>query len=321
MKNRLALPAIALLTTVACDMLPHGRDLADDSADTRARPRRTDSAAAAPVVRAAAAHDTVCSTAYTGGALPRDLFETSGIAVGSDGRLWTHNDGAEGLLYALDAAGRITQRVRLDGVRVNDWEDIEAAPCDGGVCLYVADTGDNGGIRRSIAVHVVREPARGASAAPVVASLHARYPDGPQDAEALFLLPGGDIYLVTKGRQRGIRLYRFPREARAQHVVTLEFIRELAPRPRDDRNRVTAATATADGSRVLIRTYRELLIFSAQAFVTNRPVATVRVDLEHLRHVQGEAVAVDGDGNVWVTTEAGRIGLPRWARFHCRFDS
>jgi hypothetical protein len=142
-----------------------------------------------------------------------------------------------------------------------------------------------------------------------------RYPDRAQDAEALFVLPDGRRFLVTKGRQGAIALYRIPGGDGA--TTTLERVRELAPRPRNERARVTAATATPDGRLVAIRTYHTLLLYETEALLADgAPVA--EYDLRPARELQGEAVVLDAAGSVWLTSEAEQRGhAPRWSRLAC----
>jgi hypothetical protein len=74
------------------------------------------------------------------------LRGASGLTVSGrvPGRLWTHNDSGEPVLFALDPRGSVTGRVRLTGAAVEDWEAIAAGPCGADSCLYMADIGDNG---------------------------------------------------------------------------------------------------------------------------------------------------------------------------------
>src|SRR5688572_20208248 len=74
--------------------------------------------------------------------LPEDVRETSGLTVGRrhPDLLWTHNDsGFEPFIYALDHNRTIKAFVRVAGVAVTDWEDMEAGACESGNCLYLAD--------------------------------------------------------------------------------------------------------------------------------------------------------------------------------------
>jgi hypothetical protein len=89
-----------------------------------------------------------------------ELPEASGIAVSRrrPGRLWAHNDSGEPVLFALDARGTVSGRVRLSGVALDDWEAVAVGPCSGGSCVYVADVGDNAASRKRIAIYVFRSP-------------------------------------------------------------------------------------------------------------------------------------------------------------------
>ena len=76
----------------------------------------------------------------------------------------------------------------MTGAQVENWEDIAVGPCPQGTCLYIADIGDNKATTETITVYRAPEPAPG-DTRPSTPSAHAIYPDGPQDAEALVVLP------------------------------------------------------------------------------------------------------------------------------------
>ena len=251
--------------------------------------------------------------------LPADVRESSGLARGRTANLfWTHNDaGNAPVLYAVDTAGRLVGQVRVTGATHVDWEDIASGPCESGHCLYVGDIGDNEAQRRSVTVYEIPEPAANAGSVKATA-LHLRYPDGPHDAEALFVLPAGDIYIVTKGRESAIALYRAPRAARkAGGTVALERVREIASQPKNERDRVTSATASPDGRWVAIRTYRELHIYPADALTGSARLSPVTTDLSPLGEKQGEAVVLANDGTVWLSSEGSKKQRARLSRIAC----
>ena len=98
--------------------------------------------------------------------------------------------------------------------------------CPGGTCLYIADTGDNAEERAQIVLYRVPEPV------PEVPSASAEafqmvFPDEPQDVEAMFVLPGEQVYFVTKGAERPIALYRYPGPLRTDQTVELELVRDV----------------------------------------------------------------------------------------------
>ena len=265
--------------------------------------------------------DAVCSVVEASNTLPDEVRETSGLAQSRRDPevFWTHNDsGNEPDLFAIRLGADVVSRVRVQGATLEDWEDLEAGPCESGTCLYVGDIGDNDAERESITVYEIPEPAAGAGQTAPARALRARFPDGARDAESLFVLPSGDIFIVTKGRQGAIALYRYASPHRPAEIVTLERVRELAPRPADENDRVTGATASPDGRWVGIRTYRTLLLYQAAELVGNGPAEPMRVDLEPLGEVQGEALVLGDDGSVWLTSEAeSRKTMPQWGQLRC----
>lgn len=110
-------------------------------------------------------------------------------------------------------------------------------------------------------------------------SLHGRFPDGPRDAEGLFLGPAGDLYLVNKRRSEAVGLYRYPSPHHPGEMVTLERVRTLFPQPDARPAYVTTATSTPNGNWVGI---------------------------------------LADDGTVWVTSEADDDSAsPRWSQLRC----
>lgn len=247
----------------------------------------------------------VCNLSQGPFQLASDVRETSGLARGHKNPdiLWTHNDsGNQPELFGLGPDGSVRARVRILNARSTDWEDVAAGPCGADHCLYIADIGDNFGKREFITIYELSEPAATANEATVARVINAGYPDGPQDAEALFILPNGDIYIVTKGRQKAIKLYRLT-AATANDRRALELIREVAPKPADELDRVTSATSSPNGEWVAIRTYRTLYLYRTKELL-EEAAPVWKYSLTALREKQGEAVTLDNEGRVWLSSEA-----------------
>lgn len=264
-----------------------------------------------------------CEVAAADMALPAEAHESSGLARSARdaAMFWTHNDaGNEPVLFAVNEIGALVQRVRVAGAELVDWEDIEAAPCDGESCLYIGDIGDNDAERDRITVYRVVEPADGTSESAPAEPLHARYPDGPRDAEALFVDGSGTLYVVTKGRRGAISLYRWPMPAAPGQTAALERVRDLFPEPEHNDDRVTAASATPNGRWVGIRTYRTLYIYLTEQLLAQGDTAPLTVDLTGLGQTQGEAVVLADDGTAWLSSEAEDDGRARWARLRCTLE-
>jgi hypothetical protein len=251
--------------------------------------------------------ESVCTVAAPMRPMATEVRETSGLARGRTNAdvFWTHNDsGNEPQLFAIATDGTIKTRVALPNLRVTDWEDIEAGTCGDAHCLYLADIGDNAAKRKNISIYEVREPAMADRAAEIRRTFNAVYPDGAQDAEALFRLPDGTLYVVTKGRHKAIKLYRFS-AAGANDQGSLQLVREIAAQPRAEADRVTSATASPNGNWVAIRSYSTLYLFRT-ADLLNGGAPAVTHSLVSLAEKQGESITLDDDGTIWMTSEAER---------------
>lgn len=267
-----------------------------------------------------------CSEVGQAVVLPGVLAETSGVAFSrrDPSAIWTHNDDGS-RLYAIDAQGRELSRHRLP-FSLYDWEDMAVASCAAGSCLYLADTGDNEERRAPGHARIVRvaEPDPRAGPGDRDVRLEAdvfpiALPDGPRDVEAMFVLPGERVHLVTKGRQHPLTVYRYPGALRPDTVV-LEEVQRLSSGPMSLLSQVTGASASADGSLVLIRTYQALEFFD---FVDGALVRRANgiVNLRTLQEVQGEAVAIGREGRVVLTSEGGPLGGPPSMRqLRCEID-
>jgi len=247
------------------------------------------------------------------------LTESSGVAVSRThtGVLWTHNDSGDGpYLYATDLRGGDRGFLRVSGAEAIDWEDMALGPCPlRGTCLYLADTGDNLEVRPSVTVYAVPEPepptgpgdTLRTTGAPAV--LRLRYPDGSHDVEAIYASPRDSaLYLVSKGRSGGIRLYRVDRAKWAERgVATAALVQTIDIRPHAEAGRwVTGAAVRPDGRVVAIRTYSEIYLFNSGA---GGRLARAReaCDIAGLEPGGGgEAIDFLNDSTLVLTSEASR---------------
>jgi 8-oxo-dGTP pyrophosphatase MutT (NUDIX family) len=281
---------------------------------------RDGTSAAVQTAAGPASSDSICRVQQAPVALPRRLTEASGIAAGlrSPGVLWSHNDSGQPVLYAFSADGSPLGVVRVAGARQENWEDIAAGPCASGSCLYVADIGDNAASRANITVYRVPEPAPTDRETRPAEAFHATYPDGPQDAEALFVLPDGGIYVVTKGETGPIALYRFPQPLRAGASARLERIVELRGAGTRRPERITGASASADGRWIALRTLDAVDLYRTADLLRGRVGNPIRVDVRPLGEAQGEGVGWGPAGTLYLTSEGGGKHVPgTLARLSC----
>lgn len=240
-------------------------------------------------------HDEVtCKPTGTTVSLP-DLPEASGLTLSlrNRGILWSFNDTGEPLVYALDTSGHIRGKVRVTGAQVKNWEAIASARCGRGTCLYIADIGDNKEKRPEVTVYRVVEPRPTDSATATAERLLARYPDGPHDAEALFVTRDGTINIVTKDNPAAV--YRFPQTLRVDTPMQLE------PAGMLPMEKVTDADASPDGEWIALRSKDEMVFFRDEELALAEHGAPV--SLRSLGEPQGEGLAVGDDGTVYLASE------------------
>lgn len=206
------------------------------------------------------------------------IDETSGLAASTRHRdtLWLLQDGGNGaMLHAISRRGSRIASVRVAGVRNTDWEDLDAFAFQGRHWMLIADTGDNGGLRRTMQLHVVPEPdplVDGAALSPAW-SIAFRWPDGPRDCEAVAVdAQAGEVLLISKKRNPA-QLFSVPLRP-TRGVVTARRIGTLAEAPVEsggdpvDARRaalgrqVTGADLSPDGRTLAVLTYDRLLLYT-----------------------------------------------------------
>lgn len=210
--------------------------------------------------------------------LDAQLSEISGLAASRQhaDTLWMLNDGGNApVLYAVSRRGSKLATLRIDGVDNTDWEDIAAFELEGRHYLLIADTGDNGGLRHSLQLHVVEEPATLADTTVKPAwSIAFRWPDGPRDCEAVAVdAVDRRILLISKKRQppQLFDLPLHPRDTGLQVAHRLGILagvpvasaeeHQANPRLARIRSQVTAADIAPDGHAIAVMTYRDVMVY------------------------------------------------------------
>ena len=210
--------------------------------------------------------------------LDMQMREISGLAASTlhPGVLWMHDDGGNpARLFAVSTKGRRLATFGIEGVTKTDWEDMDAFEFQGKRYLLIADTGDNGGLRRTLQLHVVEEPTTLTNARLKPAwSIAFRWPDGARDCEAVAVdAVRGEILLISKKREPP-ELFVLPLQPPDRELLTATRIGHLAGTPQPDpealrRNprrarldgQVTAASISPDRRTLAVMTYRHLLLY------------------------------------------------------------
>jgi hypothetical protein len=267
------------------------------------------------------------------------LPEASGVAGSrrTPGMFWAHNDSADPVILALDQQGAVKGRVRVNGASVDDWEDLAVGPCPQGSCVYIADIGDNDGSRKHITLYRVPEPTPGDAATGSADVFRAEYPDGPHDAESVFITRDADVFLITKGDPGSVALYRFPRRLISDRTMRLQQVGGPMSGPKvDAEDRPTAADASSDGQWIAVRTTHWVAFYRTADLIAGRWREAFRMDLTGLREPRGEGIAFAGSDSarasgsgapgiqeLVLVGEADRLlgGAGTFARLACRLSA
>lgn len=206
------------------------------------------------------------------------LVETSGLAASGrhEDVLWLLNDGGNApRLYAVSVRGSRIATLTVAGVANTDWEDLAAFELDGKRYLMIADTGDNGGLRRTLQLHVIEEPSKLEDAVIEPAwSIAFRWPDGARDCEAVAVDSAQrQVLLISKKRQPP-ELFALPLRPAGTGLQTAHRIGALAgvpqataeekridPQQARIRHQVTAASVSPDRRNLAVLTYAEVLLY------------------------------------------------------------
>ena len=240
------------------------------------------------------------------------LDEVSGIAALPGGGYVVMNDGKPGTtvlrLYVLGARCQVTRTIVDRSYDPFDTEDL-ARTADG--TLWIGDIGDNDRERKAPAV--LRLPAGAARGT----RYQLRYPGPPADAEALLIQPDRRAVVVTKSVSgiASVLVSERPLTGPAATIGMTEAGRvtiEATSTPGGPISGgissvlITGGAATADGSRIALRTYTDAYEWD----VTAGDFAAALTRGEPRRtpipgEKQGESLAYTPDGRAFVTTSEG----------------
>lgn len=211
------------------------------------------------------------------------LDEISGMASSrrADQRYWVHNDAPRPAeLQAIDNTGKSIARLRIEGVRAIDWEDIASYTIDGKPWLLIGDIGDNAGVRKDYELIAVEEPDLAGQPATLSVKpawrLRFRYADGAHDSEAMAVdVSRREILLVNK--HAPLAVYRLPLgpPVKGPGILVAEKLRDLdaIPQPNASERQARFPAARFGGSptgldidpaghRAILLTYRDIWLFT-----------------------------------------------------------
>lgn len=253
------------------------------------------------------------------------INEASGLAASrrNPGVLWTHNDSGDTTrIFAISESGKDLGEFYLASASARDWEEIAVGPgpIDGVSYIFVGEIGDNNAAYDTKRIYRVPEPQVDTLALPTghvldgVETITYRYPDGPRDAEAMFVDPTTrDIYIVSK-REASVRVYRAPWPQSTSQTVTLEEVATL-----EGLTLINGGDISVDGEEVLLKNYVNIFYWRrgvSQSF--GSMFASPPDTVPYIPEPQGESVAWAADGSGYFTVSEEPQNIPAHLYFYPR---
>ncbi len=235
-------------------------------------------------------------------------IEISGITASKDHpeRLYIHNDsGGENAVFIMSTEGEELGKVVLEGIKNRDWEDIALGPGPKKKSyVYVAEIGDNIAQHEEIMIYRFPEPKKTESS---VKAEQASFinPNGPMDAEAIFVDPISErLYLISK-RDSVNTLFEMPMSAFKSGKTE-----ELSELGKFDFTSTVAADISQDGKQILVKTYFAIYHWDRkEGESVEETLARKPKQLIYTPEPQGEAVAFQKDGMGYYTLSEERFGI------------
>ncbi|MES2658208.1 MAG: hypothetical protein V4689_06295 [Verrucomicrobiota bacterium] len=246
------------------------------------------------------------------------IKEASGLAVSpkNENFLWVINDsGGSPELHLIGTDGSERGKVKVTNAKNTDWEDLASFTLDGNSYLLIADTGDNNSKRKSVTLHILREPKLPADGqkldGTVAADWHIdfTYEGGPRDCESVAVdSASGKIILISK-RTKPPEVYELPlRAPKKKGVLVAKKIGQTAvtaPVSLPFADQPVSMDISEDRSLAAVVTYYGVFLFPhksdeswADAF-SHKPVPLGPHGIG-----QAESVAISKDGkSIYVVAE------------------
>ena len=232
---------------------------------------------------------------------PGIIDEASGIAdsKANPGHVWVEQDsGNPNAIGLLSYNGSLAKSIHIKPATNRDWEDMAPGngPVDGENYIYLADIGDNNPGMTEYAIFRFIEPSSTTDTVFNCDKLRFQYPDGPHDAEAIFVDNATkDIYLITK-QDNPSKIYRLAYPQNTSMINIAIAVGNLAY------NGVTGAALSPSGNELLVRSYTSVNYWKRNngetiAQMLSRTPITLTVAPEP----QGEAICWRNDNSGFYT--------------------
>lgn len=258
------------------------------------------------------------------------LDELSGLTRSNilDGVYWAINDSEKPAeVIAIDSHAKNIGAFKLLGIRNIDWEDITGYSLDGKRYLAIADTGDNGGVRTELFIHIIEEPATLVENGQIasIRTVRFQWPDGARDAESLAADEKRRQFLIISKKRVPAQVFALPFNAKSGDTPKLISTLENVPQPDAKtmntkgnygryRAQITSADISPDGDWLAVLNYQQVLFFSlAGKKIPKHLQPAQTITLPWLPQAEGIAFSADGN-SLFIGSEQAPTPIIRFDR-------
>ena len=241
--------------------------------------------------------------------LSQKLWESSGLVVGTNNTVWTHNDsGGKAVIYKLNTKGEIIKELKILSVKNTDWEDMAN---DYKGFVYIADIGNNRNRRKDLKILKIPHPdsLKSDSVLPQIISFSyenqtafpPEYTDRNFDAEALIAYEDS-LFIFTKNRTKPYSkytyIYALANRAGQQKAILTDSL--YLKRTHKYSSWVTSASRHPNKDIVVLLSHKKAwIIYNFRNKSKQKLVKTKTSGI----YSQKEAIAFDMEENIWITNE------------------
>jgi hypothetical protein len=261
---------------------------------------------------------------------PTELNEISGLVVSRHNMIYLHNDsGDTSRFFAVDRQGELLATYYFKGnpafrsMGVADCEDMASGPGPdkGKMYLYLGDIGDNNSTRRYISVYRFQEPGKRGSMMHLNSeAVHLKYPNGPQDSEAMMVDPVLRELIIISKRQDTLGIYSTSLSFKDRDTITLQkkgslFLNGSTP----SLKQLVSGDISRDGKQVLLKTYEKVYYWQRTANEPlNQTLLHKPLELPYTHEPQGEAIGFTPNGKGYYCISEGVNAVIYHYRLHHR---
>lgn len=242
--------------------------------------------------------------------LPKDLKEVSGIqkSISSD-IIWTIEDsGNANEIYAVDLNGAINKTIKVEDLKNNDWEDLTS---DKEGNLYIGDFGNNGNIRKDLAIYKIDQRRLDSTSVKTTYKVSFYYPEQTEfppkkkaflyDCESFFEF-NNNFYLFTKNRSKAFDgttlMYKVPNKPGNHKAILLGKFKTCETY---STCAITSAALSPDAKKMVLLAHNQIWLFedfNADTFFDGK-VTALNLD----NYTQKEGLCFKNNTSIYIADE------------------